>query len=605
MPDWSYHLLFKPVLNHFSPERSRAFIHRAMNVIASTPGGRHVIHFLGREESSPLHKKHVEGIDLSNSIGLSGKLDPHQSGTKAFSHLGFGFIEIGPITKSPIDVKAPIVDRKNKVIDFPSAFASIGLKNTKEKLDHLSIKQPLFIRLSGKLEELLDMIDSLSNNASAFIIHIDDLLNVEHTLITSRTEKPIFISVNAQQLKDLPFNKVSDIERHYSGIALDEQRSIKDKTNLDMLINGVNYLRRNAFTKTIITTGGVLEPDDALQLFDAKADLIMLSGGYVFSGPGLPKRIKEAQLNDQHEPRPPKGWGWYFLFGFSMFIGGIIALILSMTTVILPYDEHFLGMTREEIIAYNERIFHFMAHDRMTLAGTMISGSIIYMSLAWFGIKNGLLWAKQATDTAAIIGFLGIFLFIGYGYFDWLHLIFWLILAPFFITGLIQTKHINGTPASSNRFNDRTWKLSIIGQLSFVILGFSFVLGGFIISYIGVTGVFVETDIHYLHMPPEMLHEFNERLVPVIAHDRAGFGSALLSVGLLVLMLALWGFHQGKQWIWWTFCLGGVPAFAAGIGVHFSIHYTDFIHLLPAYYALFLYMIGLITTFHFFHQTRG
>ncbi|WRP08644.1 hypothetical protein U9J35_10935 [Rossellomorea aquimaris] len=68
---------------------------------------------------------------------------------------------------------------------------------------------------------------------------------------------------------------------------------------------------------------------------------------------------------------------------------------------------------------------------------------------------------------------------------------------------------------------------SLYGQLAFVVLGFSFVLGGLVISYYGVTSVFVPTDLLYLCMPPEILHEFNQNLIPVIAHDRAGFGSAL------------------------------------------------------------------------------
>ena len=132
--------------------------------------------------------------------------------------------------------------------------------------------------------------------------------------------------------------------------------------------------------------------------------------------------------------------------------------------------------------------------------------------------------------------------------------------------------------------------------------GFSFVLGGIIISLYGVTTVFVPTDLLYLCMTPEMLESFNERLIPVIAHDRAGFGSALLSVGLLVLLLALWGFQQGNKWVWWTFFIGGLPAFIAGIYIHFAIGYTSFIHLLPAYFAIGLYIGGLVTTYRYFHK---
>jgi dihydroorotate dehydrogenase len=129
-----------------------------------------------------------------------------------------------------------------------------------------------------------------------------------------------------------------------------------------------------------------------------------------------------------------------------------------------------------------------------------------------------------------------------------------------------------------------------------VILGLSLALGGIVISVIGASSVFVPTDLSYLCLTPEALNEFNERLIPVIAHDRAGFGSALLSVGLLVLMLTLWGIRAGERWVWWTFTIGAIPAFSSGIATHFIIAYTDFFHLLPAYFALLLYIIGVIST---------
>lgn len=39
MPDWSYHLLFKPVLKKMKLYHARDFIHRGMNTIASLPAG--------------------------------------------------------------------------------------------------------------------------------------------------------------------------------------------------------------------------------------------------------------------------------------------------------------------------------------------------------------------------------------------------------------------------------------------------------------------------------------------------------------------------------------------------------------------------------------
>lgn len=595
MPDWSYHVLFKPILSRLSPYQSREFIHRGMNLVASFPGGHRLIHFLGREESSELVKKEINGVTYPNPVGLSGKIDPLLTGSKAFSNLGFGFIEIGPVTKEPAkDPSLPAVDWSKQQIEFSTNYESIGIEKTVQKLEKWRPRQPVWARLAGTSEDQQDLITKLEPYVSAFVTTIPNL----HWT----TDHPVYLSVPVEKIKAL---SIDCIQSTFSGIVIDERMDMPNDSYLGELLDSIQYLRENGYTLPIITVGGIYEPANALLLFDTGADLVLLSGGYVFSGPGLTKRINEALLH-QLQPTPAlhPAWIWYWLFGLSIFIGGVVAVLFSLTTIILPYDEQFLEMQREEILLFNERILNFMAHDRMTLAGTMVSGGIVYMSLARFGVRNHILWAKQAIDFAAILGFLGIFLFIGYGYFDWLHLIFWLILLPIYLTGFIKTKQLKGTPTSLNSRNHRVWKQSLIGQLAFIILGFSFILGGIVISFIGITNVFVPTDILYICMPPEMLDLFNDKLISVIAHDRAGFGSALLSVGLLVLTISLWGFQQGNKWVWWTLLIGGIPAFFAGVWIHFAIGYTNFIHLLPAYFALCLFFIGLVMTYRFFHMGK-
>lgn len=586
LPDWSYHGIFKPILTKLPPTISREFIHRGMSIIASIPFGlgSHIINFLGREESSHLLEKKVHGIKFRNPVGLSGKIDPLLTGTKAFSNLGFGLIELGPVTlhKSG-SFTSPVVNQDNLTITFPTKHESLGMEETLTKLTKLKKKQPIIIRLVGSQEEIEVMIQAFDNYVDGYIIE-----NIFPELIPL-TNRPIFLSVHAEG-DELTSNSFAGIVLHYTS----GDTSFIDK---------VKAIRKNGFHETILTSGGIHEPEHALQLLDAGADLIMLEEGYVFSGPGLTKRINEALVDRLDiSTRPQDGWLAYWLFGLFILIGGLLAFLFSITTVILPYDENFLEMKRQLIWTFNDRIMLFMAHDRMTLAGTMISGGIVYMQLAKFGVKRGLKWAKQAIDIAAITGFIGIFSFIGYGYFDWLHLIFWIVLLPVYIAGFWKTRGIRGTPSSTNRKNDITFKRGIYGQLAFVLLGFSFVTGGIAISIIGVTSIFVSTDLTYICMTPEMLDEFNERLLPVLAHDRAGFGSALLSVGLLVLCLSLWGSQQGNRWVWWTYLIGGLPAFWAGIYIHFSIGYTTFIHLLPAYFALFLYLVGLTLTYPYFHK---
>lgn len=590
MPDWSYHTIFKPILKKLPPSFSREFIHRGMSMISSASIGEAAIEFLGHMAPSNKLEKNLFGIQFDTPVGLSGKIDPHLSGLKAFQNLGFGFIEIGPVSICGSSRKEELyVDQKQEQVSCLEDF-SMNLSKVKERLHSLKKKKmPFFIMVEGTFHETKQICEELLPFSDGFIMNTNtfDSAN-QFDQLRDKLSKPVILACSSENITSI--EKVRDFSPN--GILL------KGSDSPEELNQNLIALRR-FFSEDfpIITSGGIREPSDAIRLLKNGASLIMLGYDYVFAGPGLPKRINEAYSSSfPKESVIVEGWLWYWLFGFAITVAGFIALFFSMTAVILPYDEIFLGLFRRDIINFNPSILYFMAHDRMTLSGTMISGGIIYMQLARHGIRHGLHWARKAVHIAGTIGFLGIFLFIGYGYFDWLHGLFWLILLPLFIFGYVKSKQAKVSPISINLFNSQSWKLSLVGQLSFVILGLSLALGGIVISVIGASSVFVPTDLSYLCLTPEALNEFNERLIPVIAHDRAGFGSALLSVGLLVLMLALWGIREGERWVWWTFTIGAIPAFSSGIATHFIIAYTDFFHLLPAYFALLLYVIGVIST---------
>jgi hypothetical protein len=79
----------------------------------------------------------------------------------------------------------------------------------------------------------------------------------------------------------------------------------------------------------------------------------------------------------------------------------------------------------------------------------------------------------------------------------------------------------------------------------------------------------------------------------LIAHDRAGFGGALFSDGLAVLLVGLWAVRRGARWVWWTLLGAGVPGFLAALGVHIAVGYLDTWHLFPGIMALVVYVASL------------
>jgi len=600
MPDWSYHPTKKMLLNKLKDKTSREFIHTFMTITALLPGGPHLIEFLGRMKPPSECKKIVNDTLFSSPVGLSGLIDPYLSGTNAFQELGFGFIEIGPIVLDQMPQQTEPIKDHNRIL-FSSNRETVPLKRAINKLTHFTSKIPIFSRIDSSATK--EEVDLIVHHLTPFI---DAFIGTpEQFTAYSQNEKlslrPFYIAFSTEEANLLKY-----VKQHpsISGVVIDAPRKqinnywYEDENANERLIKIVKEIKDHSPYLVVITSGGVQNPGQGYSLLQAGTDLLMLTEGYVTAGPGLPKRIYERLQFDKGKPKA-KPYTWSLLFGLSIFIGGLIALYFALTSIILSYDESFIGLTKADLMLISPTILSFMSHDRMALAGTMISGGILYIQLARHGLKYGLHWAKIAFHSAAIVGFLGILLFIGFGYFDWLHGLYWIILCPFYYFSFKESKNTMQTPASKHDTNDQIWMRALFGQLLFILLGFSIVVGGIVISTIGVSSVFVSTDLSYLCMTPDMLHRISERLIPVIAHDRAGFGSALISVGLLVLMLSLWGFRQGEKWVWNTIALGALPAFIAGIGTHFHIGYTTFIHLLPVYFLCALYVLGLILSYPF------
>jgi len=108
-------------------------------------------------------------------------------------------------------------------------------------------------------------------------------------------------------------------------------------------------------------------------------------------------------------------------------------------------------------------------------------------------------------------------------------------------------------------------------------------LGGFVIMIVGMTVVFVPQDLEYMQVTVPEIRAINARLVPLIAHDRAGFGGGLCSGGIVFFLAAWKGLRPGARTLWWICLIAGSIGFATSIGIHPLVGYNSFIHLLPAY----------------------
>jgi dihydroorotate dehydrogenase len=639
MPDWSYRTIFRPLLFSIASHRARDLTLLAMGSLSKMPWGSLVIRTLGHMESYPILETNQWGCRLKYPVGLSGSLDTQGKAQAALAQFGFGFIEVGPITTLEIEDSRLIVrDIENEAIHYPNAYVNQGLQAISSRLQKKQgHKLPLMLRIrqmpGSSVEEAnleqINMLNKLKPYASGFYIDvIDELWSLEQieSILNNIREKaknldpelPVFLYVPLDLPLDILNYLLNKLDfKLWQGIVIgdyihSDQGYTVGHQGLQLGIEKTRLIRKACKADlAIIATAGVHQPQDALDYIEAGADYVQLHSGLVYSGPGLPKRINEAIIYEKIrtlEPAPIpsfwKSWGWMCLLGIGMIFGGIMAWMIAATRVMLPYDETFLGTAKASLMHMNHNLLPFMSHDRITLAGTMISLGILYFQLGKYGLRQGQHWAQTALLASGIVGFCSFFLYLGHGYFDPLHAFVAAALFPMFILSM-RVRVDEPSREQPNLLNDRTWFIAQWGQLMFVVLGFALAIGGATISIVGITHIFVSTDLAYLESTHDGIGQLNPHLLALIAHDRAGFGGALFSDAIAILATSLWGISQGRKWVWWALAAGGLPGFLAVFSVHLSIGYTNFWHLLPAFFAVLIYVLGLIWLFPYLMKSKG
>ena len=235
-----------------------------------------------------------------------------------------------------------------------------------------------------------------------------------------------------------------------------------------------------------------------------------------------------------------------------------------------------------------------MFHDRVAFGGALIAIGAAYWWLAEFPLGAGAAWAWW---TLALSGSIWI---------PELSRLSWLrvprhlarrrdAVPPSRVSGrnvarpptAVRTATISSIwtppPRSDHRY-------SAIGRRLLLICGFGLLSAGLTIIVVGMTFVFVPQDLVFMGVSVDNLRNLSPVLIPLIAHDRAGFGGGLFSVGfLLVLMMR----HAPvtRSFVELIYVMG-VAGFGAALGVHAVVGYTDVTHLAPAYLGCFLFAGG-------------
>lgn len=663
MPDWSYHTIFKPFLFRMPADVAKKITLGAVAALGTMPGGRALIDLMGNMTPDPQMSVKRAGLRFASRVGLGCGISETVSDLRAFEHFGFGFIELGPLTVAAVTNDAVAIpndgghsqshrgdslQRQNAQLSLTGRNLPIneGLNSfLKKQLPASPTSLPLLIRIAHvpntpcktALEEVARINSALPEWIGAIVVDTrwcltelsEDELSQYLEGATSNSRK-VLMAIAPDESHTTVTRLISCATRcGIKGVTVtggiksgEELRSSDDlrlygRPTLEASLAMVRHIRSLNKDLLVIGSGGVVEPCDAIKMQEAGADLVSLYSGFVFSGPGLPKRINELIMTYASSPSTAdatrntqvsspysfssvlnSGWLGLALVGFGLILTGASAITVALTTVILPYDESFLGLTREALVRINPRLLPFLSHDRVTYAGAGMSCGLLFFSLTYFAGRCGQKWAYTAAVVSCAAGFASFLLFLAYKFLDPLHALVTLILVPFYIWALMKPPKWRPMSAS-NMYNSRAWRNSLSGQLLFVGIGTGLVLAGAAICRVGSTTVFVEQDLMFMQTTAHHLLSHNEHLLPEIAHDRAGFGGTLVTAGIAVLLTSLQGFRQGEGWVWWMLLIAGLPGYLSTLGIHFFIGYTDFVHLFPAYLATLMFIMGLALSYKY------
>jgi len=290
--------------------------------------------------------------------------------------------------------------------------------------------------------------------------------------------------------------------------------------------------------------------------------------------------------------------------GTALCASGGFAIFQSWTGHLLPHDSQALGMDAAALAHLgNRHLTMFMFHDRVAFGGTLLAIGSAYWWLAEFPLRAGEAWAWWAFAISGAAGFASFLTYLGYGYLDSWHALATILLLPVFLIGLWR---------SSVPFNlqmNQIWRIeprseprsAMLGRRIIQACSLGLILAGATIIVVGMTTVFVPQDLAFMTMTRVQITAISPMLIPIIAHDRAGFGGGLFSCGLLILFMTRHA-TLSRSFLE-VIGMMGIFGFGAALGVHAAIGYLDMTHLAPAYLGAILFLVGFTLCVHGFVKT--
>lgn len=329
--------LIRRLLFKFDPETVHGLALSFLSFVSRTPIGGLVATLMQVRDNSL--KQKVFGLEFKNPVGAAAGFDKHAVALNALEDLGFGFVEVGTITRYPQPGNPkPRLFRleKDKGLINRMGFNSLGSVVMAARLaKYKKLKIPLGVSL-GKTkvvplneapEDYQVSFSNLYNFGSYFVINITspntpglrDLAEKEALVkiisrlqefrVKQNIQKPILVKI----VIDFPFPAVDEVlqvcqdckadgvicsntslGRDNLKIEINEHGGLSGKPIQQKSTEYIRHMFKKAPGLPIIGVGGIFSAEDAYEKIKAGASLVQLYTGLIYEGPGLVKKINQG-----------------------------------------------------------------------------------------------------------------------------------------------------------------------------------------------------------------------------------------------------------------------------------------------------------------------
>lgn len=268
------------------------------------------------------------GVDFANPVGLAAGMDKDGTALAAWPALGFGFVEVGTVTRYPQEGnERPRLFRKpdQRAVINRMGFNNLGAAALAERLGSVDVGVPLGISLGKSkvtaLEEAVEdyrsSYETLRAYGDYFAINVSspntpglrrlqDRSHLDGILTALKGGKPILVKIApdltepalAELLEVCQGNDIAGLIATNTTIAHNgPPGGLSGAPLARRALEVVSFVHRQTGGRLpVIGVGGIMSVDDANRMFDAGASLIQLYTGFVYHGPALVRSIAQARM---------------------------------------------------------------------------------------------------------------------------------------------------------------------------------------------------------------------------------------------------------------------------------------------------------------------